>query len=113
MELTITFKFEDLKDLAGKSTSVLEDQTGATVLQILEKEHPEDNFTVYAEFQLKTEIVQGESRRNLSEVRRLQQSIISGLEVALTLYVETRSPMTYNKENYRLRLKKHLIQMRS
>jgi len=95
-----------LKDLAGKSTSVLEDQTGATVLQILEKEHPEDNFTVYAEFQLKTEIVQGESRRNLSEVRRLQQSIISGLEVALTLYVETRSPMTYNKEKLQASIEK-------
>lgn len=84
-----------MTDLPGKAESLLEDQTAETVKTVLEKEHPNDTFTVIPRYLSQKPI--GSRRRNLSDAksRRLQQAFNSGLEVQVQLFIETRSPTTY------------------
>ena len=64
-----------------------------TVTAILKEVHPEDTFVVRAQFVSLNEI-KGR-RRKLSDHRRLQDEIVTGLEVSLKLFLETRSGTQY------------------
>mmetsp|Transcript_4980 Transcript_4980/g.9479 ORF Transcript_4980/g.9479 Transcript_4980/m.9479 type:complete len:761 (-) Transcript_4980:199-2481(-) len=107
-EFFVTFQFDDLDDINDKSRAILVAETTRVVENALLNAHEEDSFTVVTSFFSGNRISELSTfnstnfRRNLSwdeailQHRRRLQTTISGFEVTLQIFVDTRSPRTYD-----------------